>query len=433
MVLSTVVAVVIAFFGLAAGINIGIALGLAGMAGVIIFTGVPTAAFSLPYLVGVEVASTYGFLVIPLFILMGQTAARAGITDELFDAAHRWVGHYRGGLAVSTILTCAGMAAITGSTVATAATMTSLALPQMRKFNYKDLLSLGSICAGGTLSIMIPPSTVLVLYAIFADQSIGKLLLAGLFPGLLTAFLYMIQIGIRTRLRPSLGPPGPKYPLAERLASLAGVTPFFAIVLAILLGILLGVWTPVEAAGGGVIAVFIMGGIRRRLGLRDMGLAAREAAIISCSVIVLVTGGIIFTKFLAITGLNQDMTQFIMDLDLDPPILFSLFLFLYLVLGMFLEGASIFALTVPLFMPLIVAVGWDPIWWGVVLTAMMEVAAITPPVGLNLYSVKAVAHDVELSTIFLGSSPFIVCNFIVIWIMYLAPDFVLWLPNLIIE
>ncbi len=429
---TTVIAVSIGlvFVCLAWGVHIGIALGLPGAIGIAMIAGRPEAGLNTTFLVSLSVTSEYGFIVIPMFILMGHLAAATGIATDLFNAAYRWVGRFPGGLAVATIVTCAGMAAITGSGVAVASAMTRIALPEMRKYNYQDILSVGAVTVGGTLAIMIPPSVTFVLYSIFAEQSIGKLLISGIVPGLLTAGLYIICIVTRTLLQPSLAPKGPTFSWRDKAGSLPWVGPFAGIILTIIVGLLLGIWTPVEASAAGVVAVMVLGLVRRTLTARAILAAGVETAITSGSVMVVVIGAIIFSKFLALSGFNKALAEYVIGLDLSPHVLFSLLVLIYIILGMFLEATSILALTVPLFLPVVVAVGWSPIWFGVILVSLMEIAAVTPPVGLNLYAVKAGAPDVSIETISLASLPFWLCNIVAIYLMYLWPDMALWLPGL---
>lgn len=427
--ISVLVAVAIVFIFLACGIPIGVTLGIAGVVGAIVFTGRPETGLGIPLIQAVSMCTTYGFIVLPMFMLMGSLAAQAGIARDLFDAAHRWVGRLPGGLAVSTVVTCAGMAAITGSGVATAAAMTGIALPELRRYKYKDSLSIGTITVGGTLAIMIPPSVTFIIYAIFAEQSIGKLLISGILPGLLIAALYSIQVIIRCIIQPDLGPAGPRFSWRERLRSLLGVLPFLLTLLFIWLGIMFGIWTPVEASAGGVVLVFIMGLSRRRLNLRPIISSLIDAVLGAASVMVVVIGALTFSTFLALSGYSETITKAIVGLGLHPFELYLVLIFIYFILGMFMEATSIIALTVPIFMPVVNSMGWDPIWFGVILVCMMEVAAVTPPVGLNLYAVKAAAPDIPTETIYKGAIPFWVCNIIAILILYLVPQIALFLPN----
>jgi len=427
---SMVVAASILTVLLLAGVNIGVCLAISGVAGTMVFTGGGPAGFTMPLIETLETTSAYLLIVIPLFMLMGSLAGASGVTADLFHAFYVWLGRVSGGVAVATIATCAGMAAITGSSVAVAAAMTRIALPQLLRYRYRPELAVGSIAVGGTLAIMIPPSITFVLFGIFAEQSIGKLLIAGILPGLLTAALYALKIVVRCRLDPTLAPAGPRFEWRERWAVLPSVLPFFAIVLAILLGILLGLWTPVESAAGGVLLVLALGLARRRLGFRGLAQAFLEAVGTSASVFLVVIGSLIFGAFLALNGFSEVITRQIVALELSSFWLFCLFVAIYFVLGCFMEITSILALTIPLAMPIVKAIGWDPIWFGVIVVSLMEVAAVTPPVGLNLYAVKAMAPDIPLRVIFKGAVPFWMMNLVVILILYAFPEIALFLPSL---
>ena len=416
-----------------AGVHIGAALGLAGVVGSAVFTGNWSTGLALPLLQSLDVTSSYTLMVIPLFIAMGTIAGHSGITSDLFGAFYRWIGHVPGGVAVATVGTCAGMSAITGSSLAVSAAMSRIALPELRRYRYADRLGLGAIAMGGTLAIMIPPSITLVLYAIFAEQSVGQMLIAGILPGLLTACLYVVLIVARCIVSPSLGPAADRFSWRERFASLPGVLPFIGIVLVIILGILFGVWTPTESAAAGLLMVLAMSIVRRRLNWGRLLAALTDAVLVSASVLMVVIGSLIFSNFIALNGYSEIVTDSIVALELGPLGLFCLFFGIYLVLGTIMEATSILALTVPLALPIALHVGWNPVWFGVVLVSLMEVAAVTPPVGLNLLMVKAAVPGIRLSTIYLGSAPFWIVNFAVIFLLYYWPDIALYLPNAMIR
>ena len=412
-----------------AGAQIGVVLALAGIVGSAIFTGDATIGAKLLALQSLDVTSNYSLLVIPLFIALGSLAASSGITTDLFSAYYKWFGRIAGGIAIATIATCASMAAITGSSVAVAAAMCRIALPELRRYKYNLALSVGAICVGGTVAIMIPPSITLVLFAIFAEESVGKLLIAGVVPGLLIAALYAVLILVLCHFKPDLGPPGPSFPRSEKIASIKLVVPFAAVVLSVVVGMLAGIWTPVEAAAVGVLLVLLIGIVRRTQSLRGILLAFRDSAMMSASVMIVVVGSLVYSNFLALNGFSETVTQGIIALQLPPFLLYLMLIGIYLVLGCLMEVTSILALTVPLIVPVVKAVGWSPIWFGVIVVSMMEVAAVTPPVGLNLYAVKAAAQDVPIGLIALGSLPFWLVNIAVVFILYFFPEIALWLPS----
>lgn len=430
--LSLIVALILVFVLLGTGVYIGIAMGVAGIIGIILFTGSLDRGLGLILDTSVWVGTTYGFIVIPMFIMLGVFASISGIAADLFKADYRWVGRLPGGLAITTVITCAGMAAITGSSLGSVAAMMPIAFPEMRKYNYNQAFSVGTIAVAGTLAIMIPPSIAFVVYAIFADQSVGKLLISGILPGLLLAALYSTQIIIRCMIDPSLGPKGAKFTWRERWTSLIGVVPFVSLMLTIFFGIMFGIWTPVESAAVGVVIVFIMVLYRQRgqLKLDNILKPLMDAVVTNASIMILVIGCMIFSKFLSLSGFSEIATNGIVNLGLSPFLLFMLIVLIYLILGMFLEATSIMALTIPLMMPVVKAMGWDPIWFGVIVVCMMELAAVTPPVGLVLYVVKAIQPEVSLREISLGCLPFWLCNIVAIIILYFVPQIALLLPSL---
>jgi tripartite ATP-independent transporter DctM subunit len=413
----------------AAGVHIGATLALAGMAGAITFTGNWPSGTNLLLLQTMDVSASYTLMVIPLFIVLGTLASASGVTTDLFTCFYRWMGRVSGGVGVAVIATCAGMASITGSSVATAAAMSKIAMPEFRRFNYDERLAVGAIATGGTLSIMIPPSITLVLFALFAEASVGKLLIAGILPGFMIALLYGVMIYVRCRLNPSLGPVGERFTWKERWASLPAVVPFFFIVGSILAGILTGIWTPVESAAVGVVLVILVGFVRHRLTVNAVFQACVDGVITSASVFLVVIGSLVYGQFLALNGFADLMTESVKAMQLSPFALFLLLMVIYFILGCLMEVSSILALTVPLFMPLVALAGWDAVWFGVIVVSMMEVAAVTPPVGLNLYAVKAALPDVSLETIYIGSTPFWIMNVIAVFILYVFPEIALYLPN----
>jgi len=427
--LSLVGSLVIMMVLLGLGVHIGVTLALAGIIGTYIFIGSWTAGINMLFIQSIDVSSSYTLTVIPLFILLGSVASASGITGDLFTLFYRWLGWVRGGVAIATIGTCAGMASITGSSVATSAAMSRIAFPELRRYGYDEELSVGAIATGGTLSIMIPPSITLVLYAVFAQQSVGKMLIAGVLPGLVLTVGYSLLIYIRCWINPKLGPAGPRFSLKERLEIVPSVLPFLGIVAAIILGILYGIWTPVESAAVAVVLVTIIA-FMRGLTLRFLLAACREAVVMSASVFIIIVGSLVYSSFLALNGFSDLMTQTLIDLHLGPLALFAILVMVYLVIGMFMEVSSILALTIPLVMPIVKTAGWDPIWFGVVVVALMEVAAVTPPVGLNLYAVKASLPEIKLRTIYVGAVQFWMVNLIVIMILYVFPQIALVLPNM---
>lgn len=429
---SLIVSFVVIFGLMFAGVQIGVCLGLGGVLGTYLFLGNWHAGMNMVLLQAVEVTSSYTLMVIPMFVLLGSIGAHSGITGDLFNAFYRWLGRVPGGVAVATIATCAAMASITGSSVAVATAMTRVALPALRSFNYDERLSLGAIAMGGTLAIMIPPSVTFVLYGIFAEQSIGRLLIAGIIPGLLTATLFAILIVIRCKLDPTLGPRGPKFTWREKFQSLVWFLPFFGIVFLVFAGILIGFWTPVESGAGGCMLVILLAAVRRTLSIRQLLLACRDAAAVSASIFVIIIGSLAFGQFLALNGFSETFTKWVVGMGFSQFELFALFVAIYLVLGCLMEVTSILALTIPLVLPIVIKVGWDPIWFGVIMVLLMEIAAVTPPVGLNLYAIKATLPDIDLHKVYMGAIPFWLVVVGIIFLLYAFPAIALWLPSLMI-
>lgn len=429
----SLIASFVVIFGLMfMGVQIGVCLGLGGILGSYLFLGSWTAGMNMVLLQTVDVTSSYTLMVIPMFVLLGSIGAISGITTDLFTAFYRWFGRMHGGVAVATIATCAAMASITGSSVAVATAMTKVALPALRSFNYSERLSLGCIAMGGTLAIMIPPSVTFVLYGIFAEQSIGRLLIAGVIPGLLTAAFFAVKIVIRCKLDPTLGPRGPEFTWKEKVESLVWFLPFFGIVFAVFAGILAGVWTPVESGAGGALLVLLLAIMRRSISFPMLIVACRDAAMISASIFIIIIGSLVFGQFLALNGFSERFTQWIIGMNFSRFELFTIFVLIYLVLGCLMEVTSILALTIPLVLPIVIKVGWDPIWFGVVMVLLMEIAAVTPPVGLNLYAMKATLPDIDLHSVYMGAIPFWLVVVGMIFLLYMFPGIALWLPGMMI-
>ena len=428
---SLLVAGIVLVVLIVAGVQIGVTLGITGMTGVYLFTGGNlTAMLSQPYIQSLDVGLTYAFIVIPLFIALGTIAGQSGITNDLFTAFSRWVGHVPGGIAVATIGTSAGLASITGSSLGASAAMAKLAMPELRRLKYQDRLSAGAVTMGGTVAAMIPPSITMVLYGIFSDTSIGKMLIAGVLPGLMTCVLYALMIVVRCKLSPELGPPGPNFGWRERWQTIPPVLPFVLIVSLIISGILFGVWTPVESAAGGVILVLILAIWRRQMKWRRLRFALTDAAIICASIQIIVIGSLIFSSFLVLSGFSELATNTIIALNLSPLAMFAALVVVYLVIGTMMEVASTLALTIPLVMPIVTTMGWDPVWFGVILVTIMEISAVTPPVGLSLYVVKATVPDLSLTDICMGALPFWMVNMLAIAILYVFPQIALVLPSM---
>ena len=427
---SMVVAMVILVPLLAGGVHIGVSLALSGIGGAIAYAGNIWAGVNLPLIQALDVSGSFSLMAIPLFIALGTVAAASQLTGDIFTASYRWLSRIPGGVGLSAVAASAGMAAITGSSAASSAAMTRVALPELRKYNYDETFSVGLIAVSGTLALMIPPSITLVLFAVFAEQSVGKMLVAGLLPGLVTALAYALFVVVRCTVNPEIGPRGPRFTLRERLETLPGILPLLILIASIVIGILLGIWTPAESAAVGLALVLLFGIARGRLNAKLIGNALLEAVIASASILMIVIGSLIFSNLLAMNGFGETITQWIIGLQLGPFWLFLLLVAFYLVLGTMMETTGMLALTVPLVMPIVEAVGWSPIWFGVIVVKMMEIGAVTPPVGLNLYAVKVTAPEIPIGKSARGAAWFWSMDMCVVLLLYVVPSIALLLPSM---
>ena len=373
--------------------------------------------------------SKYGLTVIPLFIFMGYLAFNAGIAERLYDAAYKWMGHWRGGLAIATIGADELFAAICGSNTATAATMGAVALPQMEKYNYDTRLSSGTVVTGGTLGTVMPPSVVLIIIGLQTEQSIVKLFLAGIIPAIVLGLLFVVTIFVLCRLYPEFGPAGPKASLREKGKALLGVIEAITIFVLVIGGLYVGLFTPTEAGAVGVFFTLVVSVAARRLSWKGLMDSIGETLKISCMVFMLVAGAIIFGRFLAVTRLPFLVADFAAALPVPRYAILALVLIIYLIGGCFMDSLGFLVLTIPIFFPLGVALGFEPIWYSILLTMVTTMGAITPPVGVNIYVVKALAPDIKLGTIFQSVSFFLMACIISIIILILFPQLVLIIPN----
>jgi tripartite ATP-independent transporter DctM subunit len=380
-----------------------------------------------------EISTFFTLSVVPLFVLMGNLAGVSGMSRDLYAAAYAWLGHMRGGLASATIAGCAGFAAMSGSSVASAVTMGRVALPEMKRYNYADSLATGSVAAGGTLGILIPPSTGMVIYAILTEQSIGKLFIAGIIPGLLLTGLFLIAIAIVTRLSPALGPAGAKASMRERLASLGRAKTFVLIVLVTIGGIYGGIFTPVEAAGMGAFLTLAVALWRRALDRHSLQVVILQTLRTTATVFMILIGAHVFIPFMALTEIPEDLVGFLVGLDVGDLGVLLIILVTYIVLGTFLEGLAMLVLTLPIVYPIILELGLSPIWFGVIVVIVLEMGLISPPVGVNVFVVKSIAPDVPMATIFRGIWPFWFAMGVCLMILVAVPELALYLPATMFE
>jgi tripartite ATP-independent transporter DctM subunit len=414
---------------LLAGMPIAFALGLFGYFGIWYMRNL-NAANSVTVNQIFDLAQTHTFTVLPLFILMGNLIARARISHDLYAASNAFLGHYRGGLAMATIAACGGFSAVSGSSMATASTMARVAMPPMRRHGYSDALAAGSITAGGTLGILIPPSVILLIYGILTSTNIGHLFIAGIIPGILAVIGYMAAIAIVTRIDPAAGPAGRRAPWDERLRLLRGVWPIVALFALVLGGIYFGVFTPTEAAGIGAAGAFLFVLLRRRLSLTGLIDILAESARTSAMMIALLFGATLFNNFLDMMGFARALADWFDSINLTPMIALLMMMGIYLVLGLFLESLSMMLLTIPIFFPIVQILGIDPVWFGILVVVAIEISLITPPVGLNVFILKIMVKNISLATIFRGIVPFFIADLVRLAILLAFPALVLFLPRM---
>jgi C4-dicarboxylate transporter DctM subunit len=412
------------------GMPIGFAMAIVGFGGFALLVGVPGALSNLA-LVPVGIVTEYHFAVIPLFVLMGTIAGNSGITRDLYNSAYRWVGQFRGGLASASVLACGGFAAVTGSALAGSAAMGQIVAPEMRRHNYAPSLAAGSVAAGGTLGILIPPSMGFILYAILTEQSIGRLFMAGIFPGILEIVFYLVVIYILCRINPALGPAGPKTGWKEKFISLKAAAPVLILFVLVMGGIYLGWFTPPEAGAIGAFGTIVMALALRRISGKGFWGSFLETARITTMVVVLIIGAFIFARFLAVTRMPFILAETIANIPVPAHVILVVILIFYIVMGCLFDLLSIMVLTIPILFPLITALGFDPIWYGVLMVRVLEVGAITPPIGINTYVIAGIMK-VPAGTVFRGIIPFTIADFFHIALLAAVPQISLFLPNIMI-
>jgi len=414
----------------AIGVPVAFAMALVGLIGFCYIVS-PLAGLELLAMDFFENFSSYSLTVIPLFVFMGSIAFEGGLSTRLYNAAYTMFGRRRGGLAVATIGAAAGFSAICGSTNAAAAAMARVSLPEMKKHGYADVLATGCVASSGTLGILIPPSALLIVYGILTQQGIGKLFIAGILPGLLLSFLFMITVLAWCWYDPSLGPAGPSTTLKQKIQGLTGVIEMLLLFLFVMLGLFLGWFSPTQAGGAGAAGALIICLIRRTMTWRLFINAGKDTLLITCMVMFIVTGAMIFGHFLAVTKIPFILADWAGSLPIPPMGIIAIIAFLHLVGGCFMDAFALIVLTVPIVYPLVIKLGVDPIWFGIIITLLVEMGAITPPVGVNTYVVKGVAgDDVPLSVIFSGIFPFLGALILAVVILMIFPQIVTFLPSL---
>lgn len=418
---------------LAGGVHIGVALGLGGLLGMWLTIG-PFAALGQLATVPFSTTNSFTLAIIPLFILMGSLATQAGITTDLYKAAYNWLGRLRGGLAMATTLASAAFGAASGSTIVNAAVFTRIALPEMTRFGYDRKLSAGCIAASGTLACLIPPSILMVIYAIITEQSIARLLIAGVLPGILSAGMFILCIHVLVRRNPSLAPqPDISITWGERFRSLYGIWGIAALFLLVIGGIYSGYFTPTYAGAIGAFGAFVIVLLKRRLNGPALLETFKDAASTTSVIFIIVIGGILFARFLTYTGLVSELSGHLLALDLDKYAYLAAFAVIYLILGMFIEPIAIMVMTLPVMFPTLVKAGFDPIWLGVISIKLAEISLMTPPVGLNVYVVRSSSPiPLTLEDVFKGVMPFLAADLVTLGLLIAFPEIVTFLPQLML-
>jgi len=416
------------FVLLAGGMAIGFAMGLAAFVGTMLLID-SQAALALLGQTAYETAVTYNLSVVPMFVLMGYIAGGAGLSEQLYRACNAWLGHRRGGLALATIGGCGAFAAICGSSIATAATMAQIALPEMRRYNYDDRLATGAVAAGGTIGILIPPSIIMVIYGLLTETSISKLFLAGFLPGLLTVAGFMLTIAVMTRINPLLGPPAARASAQEKLLALRSVWGPAALFLLVIGGLYVGVFSPTEAASVGAVGAFVLGIINRGFNRQALASALLDTVKTTAMIFTILIGAILFNNFLILASMPTLVSDWISGLPLGRLAILLVIIGMYFVLGCLLDSLAMILLTIPIVFPIVSALGYDPVWFGIIIVMVVELGLITPPIGMNVFVIKGIARDVPLETIFRGVMPFIVAQIVLLVILIAFPEIALWLPS----
>jgi C4-dicarboxylate transporter, DctM subunit len=409
-------------------VPVGMAMGLVGVTGYSYIVG-PGPALKLVGQTSMRTVTDYTFGVIPMFMLMGAFVSISGVSKELFRAANAFIGHLRGGLGMATVVACGGFAAISGSSVATAATFAGVAYPEMRRYGYPQSFATGVIAAGGTLGAMLPPSTVLAVYAILTEQDIGKLFMAGILPGLLAITMYVVTISLIVKIKPDFLPAGEHKSWRERIDGLKDVWAPLLLFVFVIGGLYGGFFTPTEAGGVGASGAFLLGILRGRLSRAQIREALLQATRTSAAVFTVLIGALLFGYFLTITQTPQKLTEFLTSMGLGRYGVLAMIMVMYLVLGCLMDAMAMIILTVPIIYPVIVHLGFDPIWFGIIIVMTVELGLIHPPVGMNVFVIKSVVKDVSFTTIFKGVLPFVATDLLRLVILIAFPMIALWLPG----
>lgn len=410
------------------GMPIGFGMAIIGFLGAIYMVN-PEAGLTILGIFPYQYSASYYMAVVPLFVLMGEIAFRSGFGQDLYSTVHKFMAGLPGSLAMATVGACAFFGAICGSSTATAATMASVALPEMRKFKYNIRLATGSIACGGTMGVLIPPSIIFVIYGLLTEQSIGKLFLAGFVPGLVEAFFYMSTIYILARLHPDWAPMGPKSTWKQKISGLKNIWLVFALFLVVVGGIYLGLFTPTEASAIGVLGAFIIMLIRRKLNRKNLIESLLSTGRTTGMIFTILIGAMIMNYWLGISQMPMQVAEFVGNLPIPSIGILASILFIYIILGSLMDSLPMILLTVPIFYPIILKMGFDPIWFGVLIVRVVEIGLITPPIGLNVFIIMGIAKDVPTADVFKGVFPFFVADIFCLILLIAFPQISLFLPS----
>jgi len=426
------IGLIILFMVLAIGVPIGLAMAMVGFAGYVAIAGFQGGLIQLQTVPFSNVAS-YDLTVLPLFILMGEFASVSGLVRGTYDTMHKWLGRFPGGLAMATIAGSAAFGAVCGTSIASASTMTSVAYPEMKRYKYDDRLATGSIACGGTLGILIPPSNPMIIYALFAQASIGRLFLGGVLPGILLSILFMLIIFVWVKLRPSIGPSSGPIPWSERFKSIKDIWPIAILVVVVMGGIWGGVITVMEAAGIGAFFSFIIGLSRRSIKLKSIISSLNATVKTTAMIFTILIGAMIFNYFIVMSGIPSALASLVEKSTLPPLGVLVCILALYLILGCIMDTMAMTVLTLPIFLPVLNSLGFDLVWFGILFVIMCEMALVTPPIGMNVFVISGMIKDVPMYTIFRGIWPFLIGMVICLILVIAFPQIAMYLPNTMIK
>jgi len=412
------------------GMPVAFAMTLVGLSGFAVLSDIESAQVLLAQDI-FETFSSYPLSVILMFILMGSFAYASGISNRLYTTNYKWMGSFRGGLTIATVMACSGFAAICGSTAATAATMGRIALPEMKKYGYDDELATGTVAAAGTLGILIPPSTILIIYGILTEQSIGKLFVAGIVPGILLSLSFIVTVIVLCMRNPELGPPGPVTSWSEKFHSLSGIYEAALLFMLTIGGLFLGWFSPTQAGAIGAAGAVLIGLFRKQLNIRQIYDAGRDGLQTGCMVLFIITGATVFGHFMVITNIPFTLADWVGALTIPPIIAIGVIIVIYFIGGFFMDSMALIVVTLPIFFPVVERLNFDPIWFGVIIVLVAEMGVITPPVGVNVFVIKGIAPDIPLEVIFKGILPFLLSLIIVTGLLVLFPQIATFLPGLI--